>query len=128
MASVNEVTLIGNVGADPDIKYTAEGVPIASFPLATNETWRASDGSERERTEWHRIDAFGKPADIARRFIKKGMQIYVKGSLKYETYTDKEGIERTSTKIRVNGFNSKIMMLGKAQNSAPEIPETTPDI
>ena len=112
MASINKVTLIGHVGGDPEIRFTEDGTTIANFSLATNENWTAKDGTKRERTEWHRIEVFGKPAEIARDFVRKGKPLYVEGSIKYEEYVDKEGVKKTATKIRVNGFNSKIFLLG----------------
>ena len=105
MASVNKVTLIGNVGKDPEIRYTQSGEPIANFSLATSESWTDKSGQKQEKTEWHRVEVFGKTAQVVRDYVTKGKPLYVEGSIKYDEYTDKDGIKRNVTKIRVSGFN-----------------------
>jgi single-strand DNA-binding protein len=112
MASVNKVTLIGNVGKDPEIRYTQSGEPIANFSLATSENWTDKSGQKQEKTEWHRVEVFGKTAQVVRDYVTKGKPLYVEGSIKYDEYTDKDGIKRNVTKIRVSGFNSRIVLLG----------------
>ena len=112
MASVNKVILIGNLGRDPEIRYTQSGEPIANFSLATTENWTDKSGSKQERTEWHRVEVFGKAAQVARDYLTKGRQVYVEGSVRYDEWTDKDGNKRNTTKIRLSGPNSRLVLLG----------------
>ncbi len=112
MASVNKVVLIGNLGKDPEIRYTQAGEPIANFSLATNEAWTDKSGQKQERTEWHRVEVFGKPAQVVRDYLSKGRQVYLEGSIRYDEWTDKDGNKRYMTKIRVSGPGSRLVMLG----------------
>jgi single-strand DNA-binding protein len=112
MASVNKVILIGNVGRDPEIRYTQSGEPIANFSLATNEVWNDKSGQKQERTEWHRVEVFGKTAQIVRDYVTKGRPIYIEGSIRYDEWTDKDGNKRNTTKIRVSGPGSRVVLLG----------------
>jgi single-strand DNA-binding protein len=112
MASVNKVVLIGNLGRDPEIRYTQSGEPIANFSLATTETWTDKSGTKQERTEWHRVEVFGRPAQVARDYLAKGRQVYVEGSIRYDEWTDKDGNKRNTTKIRLSGPNSRLVLLG----------------
>ena len=112
MASVNKVILIGNVGKDPEIRYMQSGEPIANFSLATNEVWNDKSGQRQERTEWHRVEVFGKTAQVVRDYVTKDKPVYIEGSIRYEEWTDKDGNKRTGTRIRVNQFNGKIVLLG----------------
>jgi single-strand DNA-binding protein len=106
---VNKVILVGNLGADPETRYTANGGAITTIRIATSEAWTDKQtGQKQERTEWHRIKFFGKLAEIAGEYLKKGRQVYVEGSLRTEKYTDKEGIERFSTDVIAN----EMQMLG----------------
>jgi len=101
MASVNKVILIGNLGKDPEVRYTASGDAMANFSLATTESWKdKSTGEKKELTEWHRISLFGKLGEIAGQYLKKGSQVYIEGSLRTRKWTDKEGQERYTTEIR----------------------------
>jgi single-strand DNA-binding protein len=112
MASVNRVILIGNLGRDPEIRYTQGGEPIANFSLATSERWTGKDGQKQERTEWHRVEVFGKTAQVVRDYCQKGKQVYIEGSIHYDEWTDKDGNKRNTTKIRVSGPNSRLVLLG----------------
>jgi single-strand DNA-binding protein len=112
MASVNKVILIGNVGRDPEIRYMQSGEPIANFTLATNEVWNDKSGQRQERTEWHRIEVFGKTAQVVRDYVTKGKPIYIEGSIRYEEWTDKDGNKRNTTRIRVSGPGSRLVLLG----------------
>jgi single-strand DNA-binding protein len=112
MASVNKVILIGNVGRDPEIRYTQSGEPIANFTLATNEVWNDKSGQKQERTEWHRVEVFGKTAQVVRDYVTKGRSVYVEGSIRYEEWTDKDGNKRNTTRIRVSGPGSRLVLLG----------------
>ena len=112
MASVNKAILIGNLGRDPEIRYTQAGEPIANFSLATSEKWTGKDGQKQERTDWHRVEVFGKQAQVVRDYLTKGRSVYVEGQIRYEEWTDKDGNKRTGTRIRVNQFNGRIVLLG----------------
>jgi single-strand DNA-binding protein len=102
---INKVIIVGTLGADPETRYTASGSAITSLRLATNES-----GQKQERTEWHRVKMFGRLAEIAAEYLRKGKQVYVEGSLRTDKYTDKDGIERYSTDIIAN----EMQMLGGA--------------
>ena len=97
--SVNKVILIGNLGKDPELRYTSSGVAVASFTLATNESWKDQDGTMQERTQWHNIVAWRKLAEICGEYLKKGGKIYVEGKLQYRSYDDKNGVKRYVTEI-----------------------------
>ena len=116
MASVNKVILIGNLGADPEMRSTANGEAVCNLRLATSETWMDKNTGERkENTEWHRVVLFRKLAEVADRYLKKGSQIYIEGKIKSRRWQDKEGVERTSTEIEAVAMN---MLDGKPASSA----------
>jgi single-strand DNA-binding protein len=120
MASVNKVILIGNLGKDPEVRYMQSGEPVANFSLATSEQWTDKSGQKQERTEWHRVEVFGKTAQVVRDYCQKGKQVYVEGSIRYDEWTDKEGQKRYMTKIRVSGPNSRLVLLGGRGGAAGE--------
>ena len=99
MASVNKVILIGNLGRDPELRYTKSGQAVANFSLATNERWTDMEGGQQERTEWHRIVAWGKTGELCAQYLAKGRTCYVEGRLQTREYEDKEGIKRYTTEI-----------------------------
>ncbi|HET8898414.1 MAG TPA: single-stranded DNA-binding protein [Rhodanobacteraceae bacterium] len=102
---VNKVILIGNLGADPDTRYGASGTAMCTVSLATSESWKDKQtGEMQDRTEWHRVKFFGKLAEIAGEYLKKGRQVYIEGSIRSSKYTDKEGVERWSTDIIANNM------------------------
>jgi single-strand DNA-binding protein len=106
---INKVILVGNLGADPEVRYTGGGTAIASLRIATSEQWTdKQSGQKQERTEWHRVKLFGRLAEIAGEYLKKGRQVYIEGSLRTDKYTDKDGVERYSTDIIAND----LQMLG----------------
>ena len=106
---VNKVILVGNLGADPEVRYTGSGTAICEIRIATSEQWNDKQSGERqERTEWHRVTLFGKLGEIAGEYLKKGRQVYIEGSLRTDKYTDKDGIERYATKV----IASEMQMLG----------------
>jgi single-strand DNA-binding protein len=111
---LNKVQLIGNVGQDPEIKSTQDGREIASFSLATTESWKdKTTGEKKDKTEWHNVVVFSQGlVGIIKNYVKKGSKLYIEGSLQTTKYTDKEGIERYTTKIILQGFGSKLIMLG----------------
>ncbi len=106
---VNKVIVLGNIGKDPETRYTAAGTAITSLSVATSEAWKdKTTGEKQERTEWHRVKLFGKLAEIAGEYLKKGRQVYIEGSLRTDKYTDKDGVERYSTDI----IASEMQMIG----------------
>jgi single-strand DNA-binding protein len=112
MASVNKVILVGNLGADPETRYAPSGDAICNVRIATTDTWRdKASGEKREATEWHRVVFFGKLAEIAGQYLKKGSQIYVEGSLRTRKWQDKEGRDQYTTEIRAD----QMQMLGSRQ-------------
>jgi len=109
MAAVNKVILIGNLGADPDVRYTASGDSLVNLRLATTDSWRdKTTGEKRESTEWHRVVLYRKLAEIAAQYLRKGSQVYVEGKLKTRKWQDSQGVDRYSTEIE--GF--ELTMLG----------------
>jgi single-strand DNA-binding protein len=114
--SVNKVILVGNLGADPEIRRTQDGRPIANLRIATSETWRDKNtGERRERTEWHRVVIFSEGlAKVAEQYLKKGARIYIEGQLQTRKWQDQQGQERWSTEVVLQGFNSLLVMLDKA--------------
>ncbi|OOG64052.1 single-stranded DNA-binding protein [Rhodanobacter sp. B04] len=106
---INKVILVGNLGADPEMRHTGGGTAVTTINLATSETWTdKQSGEKQERTEWHRVKLFGRLAEIAGDYLKKGRQVYIEGSLRTDKYTGKDGIERYSTDI----IASEMQMLG----------------
>lgn len=111
---INKVIIVGNLGADPETRYTGSGTAITSLRIATSEAWTdKASGEKQERTEWHRVKLFGKLAEIAGEYLKKGRQVYIEGSLRTDKYTDKDGIERYSTDI----IGNEMQMLGGTPGS-----------
>jgi single-strand DNA-binding protein len=114
--SVNKVILVGNLGKDPEIRRTQDGRPIAHLSVATSETWRDKNtGERREKTEWHRVVIFNEGlCRIAEQYLKKGSKVFLEGSLQTRKWTDQQGVERYSTEVVLQGFNSQLTMLDKA--------------
>ena len=111
--SVNKVILIGNLGADPEIRRTQDGRPIANLRVATSESWRdKTSGERREKTEWHRVVIFNEGlCRIAEQYLKKGSKVYLEGALQTRKWQDKDGQDRYSTEVVLQGFNSQLTML-----------------
>jgi single-strand DNA-binding protein len=111
--SVNKVILIGNLGKDPEIRRTQDGRPIANLSVATSENWRdKATGERKEKTEWHRVVIFSEGlCRIAEQYLKKGMKVYLEGQLQTRKWTDNAGIEKYSTEVVLQGFNSTLTML-----------------
>ncbi len=112
MASLNRVSLLGNIGKDPEIRYQKSGEPVASFSLATSEKWTDKGGQKQESTQWHSVSVFGKLAEIVRDYCAKGKQVFIEGSIKYDEWTDKDGNKRNTTKIVLSGPGAKLILLG----------------
>ena len=99
MASVNKVILLGNLGRDPETRYTTGGDAVTNLRIATTETWKDKSGEKQEKTEWHSVVLFGRQAEIAGEYLKKGRSVYIEGRLQTRKYTDKDGVEKYSTEI-----------------------------
>jgi single-strand DNA-binding protein len=114
--SVNKVILIGNLGADPEIRRTQDGRPIANLRVATSETWRdKGTGERREKTEWHRVVIFNEGlCRIAEQYLKKGSKVYLEGSLQTRKWQDQSGQDKYTTEVVLQGFNSQLTMLDRA--------------
>ena len=121
MASVNKVIIVGNLGRDPEMRYMPSGEAVANLAIATTDKYKDKTGQMVEQTEWHRVNFFGRTAEICGEYLSKGSQIYVEGMIRTRKYTDKEGVEKYSTEIR----GERMQMLGKngagreADDSAP---------
>jgi single-strand DNA-binding protein len=112
MASVNKVILIGNLGRDPETRYTTGGDAIANLNIATSEQWKDKNGEKQEKTEWHRVVLFGRQAEIAGEYLKKGRSVYIEGRLQTRKYTDKDGVEKYSTEI----VGDRMQLLGSRES------------
>ena len=120
MASVNKVIIVGNLGADPETRYLPSGEAVANIRVATTETWKdKQSGEKKEATEWHRIAFFGRLAEIAGEYLKKGSQVYVEGSLRTRKWQDKDGQDRYTTEIR----GDTMKMLGRREGGGEPRPE-----
>src|SRR5213595_1099275 len=111
--SVNKVILVGNLGKDPEIRRTQDGRPIANLSIETSETWRdKGTGERKEKTEWHRVVIFNEGlCKIAEQYLKKGATVYIEGALQSRKWTDQSGVEKCSTEVVLQGFNSTLTML-----------------
>lgn len=108
MASVNKAILIGNLGRDPETRFMPNGDPVCNISIATTESWKDKSGAKQEKTEWHRVVFFGKLAEIAGEYLKKGSACYIEGRIQTKKYTDKDGVEKYSTEI----IGDRMQMLG----------------
>jgi single-strand DNA-binding protein len=113
MASVNKVILLGNLGRDPETRYTTGGDAVCNLSIATSEQWKDKNGEKQERTEWHRVVLFGRQAEIAGEYLKKGRSVYVEGRLQTRKYTDKDGVEKYSTEI----VGDRMQLLGSGRDA-----------
>lgn len=120
MASVNKVIIVGNLGRDPETRSFPNGDQVANVTVATTDRWKdKASGDMKESTEWHRISFFGRLAEIAGQYLRKGSQVYVEGSLRTRKYTDKDGIEKYSTEIRADSMQMLGQRQGGEQQAAP---------
>ena len=119
MASVNKVILIGNLGRDPELRYTKNGQAVANFSLATNERWKDKDGQSQERTEWHRIVTWGKTAELCAQYLAKGRTTYLEGRLQTREYEDKDGIKRYTTEVVAQNVTFLGSGRGEGSNAPP---------
>ena len=114
MASVNKAILIGNLGSDPELKYTTSGTAVTNFNIATTEKWKDKDGQMQERTEWHRIVLWARTAEVAKEYLQKGSSVYIEGRIQTRNYDDKDGIKRYITEI----VGEKMQFLGRRGDGA----------
>lgn len=122
MASVNQVNLLGNCGRDPEIRYTTDGAAIANVSIATTRTWKNKAGEKQEETEWTRLSLFGRLAEIAGEYLKKGDPVFVTGRLRTRKWEDKDGNERYTTEVVVE----QMQLLGGKRRGGDEEPEERP--
>jgi single-strand DNA-binding protein len=123
MSSVNKVILLGNLGSDPEVRYTKSGDAVVNLSVATSEQWKdKATGQMKENTEWHRVGIFGKPAEVAAQYLRKGSKIYVEGRIRYKKYAGKDGTEQFSVEILSDTFK----MLGKPGNDKESEPISKP--
>jgi single-strand DNA-binding protein len=122
--SVNKVILLGNLGADPEIRRTQDGRPIANLRIATSESWRdKATGEKREKTEWHRVVIFNDNlCRIAEQYLKKGSKVYIEGQLQTRKWTDQQGVERYSTEVVLQNFRGELTLLDRA-GDRPDAPD-----
>ena len=122
MAGVNKVIILGNLGKDPEVKFLPNGGGVANLTVATSEKWKDKQtGEDKEKTEWHRIVMFGKLAEIAGEYLKKGSKVYIEGALQTRKWTNQQGQDQYTTEIVVQGFNGTMQMLdsrGQGQQQA----------
>ena len=117
---VNKVILVGNLGQDPEVRYMPNGGAVANITLATSESWRdKATGEQKEKTEWHRVVLFGKLAEVAGEYLKKGSQVYIEGALQTRKWTDQAGVEKYTTEVVVNVGGTMQMLGGRAGGGAP---------
>ena len=113
MSSLNKASIIGNLGRDPEVRHTQSGDTVANLSVATSEKWTdRSSGERRERTEWHRVVVWGKLAEIAEKYLRKGSKVYLEGQIRTRKWQDNDGKDRYTTEIVLSGFNSTLVMLG----------------
>lgn len=121
MSSVNKVILIGNLGADPEIRRTQDGKPIANLNVATSQQWKDAQGERKEKTTWHRVVIFSEGlCKVAEQYLKKGSKVYLEGSLQTRKWTDQNGVEKYQTEVVLQGFNATLVMLDGPQYSAQD--------
>lgn len=116
--SINKVILIGNVGQEPEVRQTKDGKEIANFSLATSESWKDKNGEKKERSEWHKISVLSQGlVSIVKQYVKKGSKLYIEGSLQTKKWTDNKGIERYTTEITLQNFNSTLQILSGVEKN-----------
>lgn len=121
---VNKVILVGNLGADPEVRYMPSGAAVANITIATSDSWRdKATGEQREKTEWHRVALFGKVAEIAGEYLRKGSQVYIEGKLQTRKWQDQSGQDRYTTEIVVQGFDTRMQILGSAPSGGQQKPQ-----
>jgi single-strand DNA-binding protein len=121
MSSLNKATIIGNLGRDPELRSTQDGTQVANLSVATSEAWTDKQtGERRERTEWHRVTAWGKLAEIVGQYLHKGSKVYLEGKLQTRKWQDQAGQDRYTTEIVLRGYDAKLVMLGGPQDGGQD--------
>lgn len=121
---INKVILVGSLGQDPEIRYMPSGGAVASISIATSESWRdKATGEQKEKTEWHKVSIFGKLAEVAGEYLRKGSQVYIEGALQTRKWQDQNGQDRFTTEVVVQGFNGVMQMLGGKQGGQQQAPQ-----
>ncbi|MGJ8680480.1 single-stranded DNA-binding protein [Paraglaciecola sp.] len=115
---INKVILVGNLGKDPEVRFTPNGKAVANLTLATSESWKDQSGQIQEKTEWHRVSMFGKLAEIAGEYLRKGSQVYIEGKLQTRKWQDQQGQDRYTTEVVLDPFNGVMQMLGAKGNQS----------
>ena len=119
MAGVNKVIIVGNLGQDPEVKFMPSGEAVANISIATSETWKDKQtGEQKEKTEWHRVSMFGKLAEIAGEYLKKGSKVYIEGKLQTRKWQNAEGKDQYTTEVVLQGYNGVMQMLDGKQQGA----------
>jgi len=124
--SLNRVEVIGNVGKDPEVRYTKAGEPLVSFSVAASDKWKDKAGKPQERTEWFNVTVFGGLAKVAQSYVTKGSKVYVSGQLRTEEWTDNDGGKRYSTKVVLSGPQSNLILLGGGARTDASPPKSDP--
>jgi len=119
--SVNKIVLVGHLGADPESRFTPSGVAVSTFNMATNESWKNKEGEYEDRTEWHRIVLYGKAAETASEYMKKGQLAYVEGRIRTRSWEDKDGMTRYTTEV----LGDRFTMLGRKSENKSTAPAET---
>ena len=123
MRGVNKVILVGNLGRDPEVRYTRNGTAVATLNIATTETWTDKNGQRQDRTEWHRVVAWSKLAEIAKEYLSKGRQVYIEGKLQTRSWDDRDGNKRYTTEVKADQM---LMLGGRGEGGAKEEQEPPP--
>lgn len=124
MSTLNKAMIIGRLGQDPEVRTTQGGTKVATLSIATSEKWKGKDGQKQERTEWHRVVAWGRTAEIAQEYLKKGSQVYIEGPIQTREWEDKDGVKRYTTEIKA----LQLTMLGGGGKSEPKREEPAAEI
>ena len=119
---INKVMLIGNVGQDPDVRFTQSGKAVANLSIATSESWKDQQGQQQENTEWHRVVIFGKLAEIAQQYVTKGAKLYIEGKLQTRKWQAQDGQDRYTTEVVVDGFSGVMQMLSSVEGGQQRPP------
>ncbi|MCY4645066.1 MAG: single-stranded DNA-binding protein [Bacteriovoracales bacterium] len=117
--SVNKVIILGRLGQDPEVKQTASGLAVTNFSVATNEQWTDKQGEKQKRTEWHRVVAWGRQAELCGQYLSKGRQVYVEGRLQTRSWEDNQGQKRYTTEIKANA----VQFLDRSEGTSSDTPE-----
>ena len=117
-SGVNKVILVGNLGKDPEVRYTPSGQAVANFTIATNENWTDKQGQKQERTEWHRIVVWGKVAELCGEYLSKGRQVYIEGRLQTREWNNKEGVKQYTTEVVANPVGGVVFLSGGERGGA----------